>query len=322
MRSVAIYVAFFASLLIPPFLTWQLWRTTSRSVLDFTLRFLLLAASLSLIALAANWSLVGIWFMPLWITAFAVVFALRVLTARRLTIVSIDGLGSIAHVLPSVLGFGVIATLVSSAVFTAPYVGEPVALRFPLAQEGGRGGGWYVGQGGRSALVNAHANAPAQAYALDIHGLNALGMRAKGILPAELGAYAIYVRPVYAPCAGELLSVADGIEERSPPDSSPGPPVGNHVSIACQGATVLLAHLQPGSVLVEAGQRVEVGEPIGVVGNSGNTTEPHLHIHAVDGRVVDLQELIIDGTPRPLLFDGGFLHKHSSSVWPDWLRLL
>jgi hypothetical protein len=57
--------------------------------------------------------------------------------------------------------------------------------------------------------------APAPAYALDIRGLNALRMRARGILRAALGGYAVHGRPAYAPCAAERLSVVHGLEERS-----------------------------------------------------------------------------------------------------------
>jgi murein DD-endopeptidase MepM/ murein hydrolase activator NlpD len=59
---------------------------------------------------------------------------------------------------------------------------------------------------------------------------------------------------------------------------------------------VLLAHLQHGSVAVATGDPVTVGDPIGRVGNSGNTTEPHLHIHAFDPRT---------GEGVPIRFDGG-----------------
>lgn len=58
---------------------------------------------------------------------------------------------------------------------------------------------------------------------------------------------------------------------------------GNHVMIeTSEGNIVFLAHLKNGSVLVKEGQRVKVGEKIGAVGNSGNSTAPHLHINVFD----------------------------------------
>jgi len=71
------------------------------------------------------------------------------------------------------------------------------------------------------------------------------------------------------------------------PDETPGKlsrniknPAGNAVVFALESGTYLIvAHLKPGSVLVHAGDWVEEGEPIGQCGNSGNTSEPHIHIH-------------------------------------------
>jgi len=58
------------------------------------------------------------------------------------------------------------------------------------------------------------------------------------------------------------------------------PNAGNHVMIESdEDYVVFLAHLKNGSVLVNEGQRVKVGEQLGMVGNSGNSTAPHLHIN-------------------------------------------
>lgn len=58
---------------------------------------------------------------------------------------------------------------------------------------------------------------------------------------------------------------------------------GNHVVVDHEdGVFSVYCHLQRGSVAVRVGQRVETGEQLGMVGNSGNTTEPHLHFQFVD----------------------------------------
>ena len=44
------------------------------------------------------------------------------------------------------------------------------------------------------------------------------------------------------------------------------------------------AHLQPGSISVKRGDRVKAGQVLGLLGNSGNSTEPHLHFQAGDDR--------------------------------------
>ena len=59
---------------------------------------------------------------------------------------------------------------------------------------------------------------------------------------------------------------------------------GNHVviEVAPGGPYVLVAHLQHGSLRVSSGQRVERGDPVGACGNTGNSTQPHVHLQAVD----------------------------------------
>lgn len=77
---------------------------------------------------------------------------------------------------------------------------------------------------------------------------------------------------------------------------------GNHVILTCGELNVELAHFMQGSVTVATGDRVAVGDPLGKVGNSGNTTEPHLHIHAVDPST---------GLGVPMTFDGRFPVRNS-----------
>ncbi|MFJ1595063.1 M23 family metallopeptidase [Kitasatospora albolonga] len=58
---------------------------------------------------------------------------------------------------------------------------------------------------------------------------------------------------------------------------------GNHVVLDLGGGTyAAYAHVRRGSLKVRAGDRVRAGQEIGQVGNSGNTTEPHLHFQLMD----------------------------------------
>ncbi len=79
---------------------------------------------------------------------------------------------------------------------------------------------------------------------------------------------------------------------------------GNHVLIETRGAdggtaVVVLCHLQQGSPVVKPGQPVQRGEAVGRCGNSGNSTEPHVHVHAVDGRDISRASAV------PISFRGG-----------------
>jgi len=61
------------------------------------------------------------------------------------------------------------------------------------------------------------------------------------------------------------------------------PNAGNHVMIrANEGFIVFMAHMRCGSLAVREGERVQTGQFIGKVGNSGNSTAPHLHINLFD----------------------------------------
>ncbi len=97
----------------------------------------------------------------------------------------------------------------------------------------------------------------------------------------ELDRYPIFGATVHSPCDGAVVAAVDGRPDLIPPDTDREQLTGNHVVIACQGVSVLLAHFQNGSVGVQTGARVTNGQPLGRVGNSGNTSEPHLHLQAV-----------------------------------------
>lgn len=196
-----------------------------------------------------------------------------------------------AHLSP-LAGIAILGGLlvwIALGVFSAP---APHALRFPL--EGGR---FVVVQGGAHMLLNRHYSHPAQRHAADIVAVGPAGFRAAGLLPDDPSRYAIFGLRVVSPCAGKVVEVADGLPDLSPPRMDPDHPAGNHVVLECgaEGIRVLLAHLQRGSVAVAEGARVGPGDLLGLAGNSGNTSEPHLHIHAVDAAT---------GLGVPVAFDG------------------
>lgn len=99
-----------------------------------------------------------------------------------------------------------------------------------------------------------------------------------------------YGEPVFAVAAGVVVSVGDGLDDQ-PPGQLPDPASftletvdGNHVVIEIgPGLFVFYAHLIKGSLKVRAGDRVEAGKELGRLGNSGNTSAPHLHLQVMNG---------------------------------------
>lgn len=121
-------------------------------------------------------------------------------------------------------------------------------------------------------------------------------------------------RPILAPLAGTVMAAHD--TEPDHPARRGLPSVGyaltqrrrlaagwralagNHLLIEADQVVIALCHLRQGSIEVELGQRVSPGDRLGRCGNSGNSTEPHVHLQAVDTRDIDR------AGPVPVTFEG------------------
>jgi hypothetical protein len=139
-------------------------------------------------------------------------------------------------------------------------------------------GEWYVYWGGRSVVENRHAVAPDQRFAYDFLILKD-GKSFAGT-GEENENYFCFGLPIVAPGAGVVVGVARDLAENSPGIMSPQQPLGNHVILDHEnGEFSFLAHLKKDSVRVSLGERIEPGTLLGACGNSGNSSEPHLHFH-------------------------------------------
>ena len=189
--------------------------------------------------------------------------------------------------------------------FTGYFPGkDAIDLAYPL-----RGGVYYVGGGGSTRWINGHNKVASQQFALDIVRLNTFGNRAKGISPKDPGRYTIFEDQVYSPCSGIIKTRIDHFPDQTPPLKDLENLAGNHIVISCKGVEVILAHLKEGSILVENNEVVQEGQLLGAVGNSGNTTQPHLHIHAEKDE--NENDEILDGQGVPIRFKGRFLVRNS-----------
>ena len=172
------------------------------------------------------------------------------------------------------------ARLTDCSVNSAPACPKnTVELSSPL-----KDGKYIVINGGSRPMINAHFNGSPQSYAVDIVGLNRFGMRTSSIGGSKnLNDYVIYGKPVYSPCKGKVLVVEDQFDDLTPPQKDIENIAGNHILIRFDGKEVLLAHFKKGSIKVKVGDLVETNTILGEVGNSGNTSEPHLHMHIEQG---------------------------------------
>ena len=169
--------------------------------------------------------------------------------------------------------------------FAPPLSSEKVELAAPFHGE------WVVHQGGRSSLLNHHYPIQAQLFALD------LTLRSPpvpvGEEPTELGEYPTFSQPMLAPADGTVVRAVGNLPDQPIGTTDDDVLVGNQVVIEmAHGRFVLLAHLMHDSVIVTEGQTVEAGEQIARCGNSGNTSEPHLHLQVqnrADWRAHDLK---------------------------------
>lgn len=150
-----------------------------------------------------------------------------------------------------------------------------IRLRLPFR------GTWYVAWGGRSPRRNYHARAPDQRFAYDFLVLrDGASHQGDGEENADFHCFG---RPVLAPAPGRVLRAVDSIPDNIPGEMNRDAIFGNHVVVDHgNGEFSVLAHLRRGSVTVEAGESVERGRRIGACGNSGNSSEPHLHYHLQD----------------------------------------
>ncbi|HEY2292615.1 MAG TPA: M23 family metallopeptidase [Thermoanaerobaculia bacterium] len=175
---------------------------------------------------------------------------------------------------------------------------SPNEYLFPLA------GTWYVGAGPN--LESPHRWAANEEFAFDLAALGGDGLTHKGD-GSHLTDYYAYGRDVLAVADGEVVEVVSDALEANDRLKQPGEseedfekrtyleqakllaqsykaPLGNYVILRHAGGEFShYAHLKQGSVRVKAGDTVKRGQPIAQLGQTGNTTEPHLHFQLTDG---------------------------------------
>jgi hypothetical protein len=209
---------------------------------------------------------------------------------------------------------------------------EPIVVSPPL-----RGSGWIATNAccepssHRSFVLAANGSfVTPEVFAIDF--IREVGGRVGEGDGAQNSQWFGHGQPVVAAAGGRVVGVRNDMPEVPPGASISDNPTlgsvndlgGNHVLIRMRrGVFALYGHLVPGSVRVNVGDQVETGDGLGLLGNTGNTSAPHLHFGLIDGRgllssdslpfVIDrftyggqaeltasFPEVNITGTPRPV----------------------
>lgn len=139
-------------------------------------------------------------------------------------------------------------------------------------------GDWHVAWGGRSFRRNRHSVASDQRFAYDFLQLeHGWSFRDHGERNED---FICFGQPTYAPASAAVVSACDGVPDNIPGEMSGKNPLGNYVVLDHgNGEFSFLAHFQMGTLIVRPHTKVEAGDLLGKCGNSGNSSEPHLHFH-------------------------------------------
>jgi len=296
----------------------------TRNPLGFLFQAFGIGAFLFSLARVAQWALPA-WWLPglygaLWVAA-VVVFAVRNESSARSLIPRRDRgwVTTLVSICLLAIGswYGALA-LDGQSLPSVPVI--DIANPFGPGQ-------YIVGHGGSNPLVNGHMRTldktvarfrpwRGQSYAVDFSGIGSWGLRASGWRPANPSAYAIFGAQLHAPCNGEVIAAEGSMPDFRVPEEDLVNRLGNHVILRCDGAYIVLAHMRQSSVSVAPSAILTTGDLMGEVGNSGASTEPHLHIHAqrppLEGQPP------ISGDPLALRIDGRFLVRNDRLLGQKW----
>lgn len=313
------FIVYSLQIILPLALIAWIAFAPQRSVIGFWTQAM--STGLGLIAL----SLGGILLVPPYWAPWAagmLLFAAVVIVLRRRPTVTVRPRGVAAWI---VLTCFVAFALVAADQIRLAYLGARIPPGGAINLASPLGAGRYlIVNGGATTVVNAHADALDQSipahkkyfgtgYGVDLVAIDGLGLRADGVMPADPRRYRIFGTPVMSPCAGNVIVAVDGLPDMRVPELDESHLAGNHVILRCGTMDILLAHFRRGSVRVRTGGQVDIGTPIAEVGNSGSTSEPHLHIHAQRPGTAAAP---FSGQPIALRIEGRFLTRNERFSGP------
>ncbi|MDR9418197.1 M23 family metallopeptidase [Gracilimonas sp.] len=292
---------------MPLYLIYRLWKSNFELKVNWTVSFVHFLLLLATLFFVFRWDVIG-YGLRYWLNTFFLIAALSsFLQVKDLPTYNSKKMKLSWGKISEILLFVVI--LLWSLLGTGTKQ-KKLDLTYPLKGETN-----YVIHGGSTIALNYHGIADQQKYALDIVKLNDWGFRAEGLFPKQLHKYSIFGKTVYSPLSGTIVDAKDSLPDQIPPKTVSEQPTGNHIWIKKDSLYIVLAHLKQGSIKVEKGDKIEANQPIAEVGNTGNTTEPHLHIHGVKipkNENPKPDSLLYKGKATPLTFNGKFLIRNTT----------
>jgi len=177
-----------------------------------------------------------------------------------------------------------------------------VTMDFPLKNDS-----YFIAQSGPSQDIFSGPihQTPNEKYALDITRNTNIKDLFSTFVTHNYKNNSTFGTPIYCPCFGNVKKTAN--DKPDMPIGTKDPTSGgNFVVVGCNGFDVNFAHMKQGSVVVQEGQPVKNGDLLGQIGNSGNSSGPHLHLAATRTEGRD------NVVPLPMVFNDRYLNRGDS----------
>lgn len=159
-------------------------------------------------------------------------------------------------------------------------------------------GDWFVFWGGTNEFVNYHYVYENQRYAYDL--VKVQDGQSYQNSPIRNEDFYAFDEDIIAPADGKVVKVVDGIKDNVPGEMDERNAAGNYVVIEhANNEFSMIAHFKKNSILVKSGDTVTEGQLIGKCGNSGNSSEAHIHF-----QVMDSPDIVYGKSIRILFKDG------------------
>lgn len=173
-------------------------------------------------------------------------------------------------------------------------------------------GDWFVSWGGDNPEDNHHIGSLPQDRAVDIRKIiEGSENRTSEGDSMKNESYGCWAEPIYSPIDGVVEVAVDGVPDNTPGELNKASAMGNYMMLKSpEGFVVVLAHLKQGSSAIKAGEKVQTGDFLALCGNSGRSTEPHLHMHAQSG--ISMSQSVAMQMVFPSISVGGVKKEHYS----------